>query len=387
MRTHTGGTLYVVATPIGNLEDITLRALRILKEVDVIAAEDTRHTSKLLAHYDIRKLTVSYHEHNERRRAQELVAQMKAGRSVALVSDAGMPGLSDPGYEIVRRCAAEGIPVVPVPGPSAILAALVASGLPTDRFLFLGFLPRKPGARDRLLEGVAREPGTLVLFEAPQRLVATLRDLHRRLGDRRVAICRELTKRHEEVFRGTLSQALAHAETNPPRGEITIVLERGRSADGAADVQAESELHASLARGASVRDAADAVARSHGIRRRTAYRQALRLVEASTADVFAYGTLRDPALVERLTGRAFDTEPAVLPGWRAVGPQTSRSGYEEIAPDPHAEVHGLLLRGVDAASLRCLDAYEVEYERRTLSVRVGGHTVPAQVYLPRGGRT
>jgi 16S rRNA (cytidine1402-2'-O)-methyltransferase len=274
---HAGGVLYVVATPIGNLEDITLRALRVLKEVDVIAAEDTRHTSKLMTRYGIRKFTVSYHEHNERQRAQELVAQMKAGRSVALVSDAGMPAVSDPGYEIVRRCVAERIPVVPVPGPSAILTALAASGLPTDRFLFLGFLPRKVGEQRRLLDDVASEPGTLVLFEAPQRLTATLRALRECFGDRRVAVCRELTKVHEEVFRGTLSEALAHAEANPPRGEITLVLEGGQANADWADC--EAELRGLLARGASVRDAAEVVARSRGVSRRAAYRQALRMKE------------------------------------------------------------------------------------------------------------
>jgi 16S rRNA (cytidine1402-2'-O)-methyltransferase len=384
MEAQVGGSLYVVATPIGNLEDITLRALRVLKEVDVIAAEDTRHTSKLLAHYGIRKFTVSYHEHNERQRAEELVAQMRAGRSVALVSDAGMPGVSDPGYEIVRRCVSEGVPVVPVPGPSAILAALAASGLPTDRFLFLGFIPRKAGERTRLLDEVASEPGTLVVFEAAQRLTATLRTLYEHLGDRRVAVCRELTKVHEEVFRGALSEALTHAETNPPRGEITLVIEGGQADGTSADF--EGELCDLLARGTSVRDAAEAVARSYNVPRRAAYQEALRLTEGATVDVFAYGTLRDRALVERLTGRAFDTEPAVLPGWRVVRAGVSRSGYEGVAPDAGSEVRGVLLRGVDPASVRCLDAYEVEYERRALNVRVGGDTVPAQVYVPRGER-
>lgn len=272
------GTLYVVATPIGNLEDITLRALRILREVDLIAAEDTRHTSKLLQHYGIRKFLVSYHEHNEARRVPELVAQLRSGRSVALVSDAGMPGVSDPGYELVRACVEAGIPVVPVPGPSAILAALVASGLPADRFLFAGFPPRKASERRRFLEELVEERATLILFESPERVTQTLRDLHEVLGDRRVAVCRELTKLHEEVFRGTIHQALAHLEAHPPRGEITLVVEGARSAPADPE-RAEEELQRLLEGGASVREAAEAVARTCGLSRRDAYRRALRIRE------------------------------------------------------------------------------------------------------------
>lgn len=272
------GTLYVVATPIGNLEDITLRALRILREVDLIAAEDTRHTSKLLQHYGIRKFLVSYHEHNEARRVPELVAQLRSGRSVALVSNAGMPGVSDPGYELVRACVEAGIPVVPVPGPSAILAALVASGLPADRFLFAGFPPRKASERRRFLEELVEERATLILFESPERVTQTLRDLHEVLGDRRVAVCRELTKLHEEVFRGTIHQALAHLEAHPPRGEITLVVEGARSAPADPE-RAEEELQRLLEGGASVREAAEAVARTCGLSRRDAYRRALRIRE------------------------------------------------------------------------------------------------------------
>jgi 16S rRNA (cytidine1402-2'-O)-methyltransferase len=272
------GTLYVVATPIGNLEDITLRALRVLREVDLIAAEDTRHTSKLLQHYGIRKFLVSYHEHNEARRVPELVAQLRSGRSVALVSDAGMPGVSDPGYELVRACIEAGIPVVPVPGPSAILAALATSGLPTDRFLFAGFPPRKTSERRRFLEELAGERATLILFESPERVVQTLQDLHEVLGDRRVAVCRELTKLHEEVFRGTIREAIAHLEAHPPRGEITLVVEGARSSPADPE-RAEEALRRLLDLGASVREAAEAVARTHGVSRRDAYRRALRIRE------------------------------------------------------------------------------------------------------------
>ncbi len=270
------GTLYVVATPIGNLEDITLRALRVLREVDLIAAEDTRHTSKLLQHYGIRKPLVSYHEHNEARRVPELVAQLRSGRSVALVSDSGMPGVSDPGYELVQASIKAGIPVVPVPGPSAILAALVTSGLPTDRFLFVGFPPRRTGERRRFLEEFVEERATLILFESPERVIPTLHDLLEVLGDRRVAVCRELTKLHEEVFRGTVREAIAHLEAHPPRGEITLVVEGARS-KLADPERAEEALRRLLESGASVREAAETVARAHGLSRRDAYLRALRI--------------------------------------------------------------------------------------------------------------
>lgn len=266
----------MVATPIGNLEDITFRALRILREVDLVAAEDTRQTAKLLQHYGIRKFLVSYHEHNERRRTGELMAQLRAGRSVALVSDAGTPGISDPGYELIRACVEEGIPVVPVPGPSAVLAALAASGLATDRFLFAGFIPRKSSDRRRFFEELKEERGTLILFESPERILESLRDLRAVVGDRRVAVCRELTKLHEEVFRGRISEALAHLEAHPPRGEITLVVE-GASPESAEDEKTDEDLRRLLAQGESVRDAAEVVARAYGISRREAYRRALRI--------------------------------------------------------------------------------------------------------------
>ncbi len=273
------GTLYVVATPIGNLEDITLRALRILREVDLIAAEDTRHTAKLLRHYGIRKAMVSYHEHNERRRTPQLIAHLREGRSVALLSDAGTPGISDPGYELVRACVAEGIPVVPVPGPSALLAALVVSGLPVDRFLFGGFVPRKAGERRSFFEELKSVRATLVFFESPERLLETLRDLREGMGDRRLAVCRELTKLHEEVFRGTVTEAIAHLEAHPPRGEITLVVEGAAGAPVAAG-EVEEDLRRLLAQGMSVRDAAEAVAKAHGIPKREAYQKALRIRSA-----------------------------------------------------------------------------------------------------------
>ncbi len=217
------GTLYLIGTPIGNLEDITLRALRLLREVPVIAAEDTRRARILLQHYGIATRPISYFEGNKVARLEKLLRALASG-DVALISEAGMPGLSDPGYELVRAAVAQGYQVVPVPGPSAPIAALVASGLPGDCFLYLGFLPRRAAQRRALLASVVGEPATLVAFEAPHRLRATLADLLETLGDRPVALCRELTKQHEEIWRGTLSQAVGRYQTEEPRGEFTLVI-------------------------------------------------------------------------------------------------------------------------------------------------------------------
>jgi 16S rRNA (cytidine1402-2'-O)-methyltransferase len=217
------GTLYLVATPIGNLEDITVRARRVLGEVSLIAAEDTRHTRKLLAHYDIHTRLTSYFEHNKLAKLDTVLRALDNG-DVALVSDAGTPALNDPGYELVRAVLEAGHKVSPLPGPSAPLAALIASGLPTDSFLYLGYLPRKSVERQRALEAVREQPYTLIFLEAPHRLIATLRDLLDVLGERQIAVARELTKLHEEIFRSGLSQAVQHFEQNPPRGEITLVV-------------------------------------------------------------------------------------------------------------------------------------------------------------------
>jgi len=223
------GTLYLVATPIGNLEDITLRALRVLREVDCIAAEDTRRTKKLLAHFEIvGKDLISYHEHNKQRRESELLARLSRG-DVALVSDAGTPLLNDPGYELVLAALAAGHRVVPIPGPSAPLAALIASGLPTDAFYFLGYLPRRAADRRKRLAEVADLPCTLIALETPHRLVQALVDIEQVLGDRRIAVARELTKMHEEIFRGTVAQARERFGQEAPRGEITLVLEGSTS--------------------------------------------------------------------------------------------------------------------------------------------------------------
>lgn len=215
-------TLYVVATPIGNLGDISRRALEVLKAVHLIAAEDTRKTARLLNKYEIKTRMTSYHEHNKLTKLASIMNILETG-DVALVSEAGMPGISDPGYELVVAAITQGIPVVPVPGASVITTALAVSGLPTDRFLYLGFPPARSTARRRLLESISTEKGTLVILEAPHRLVSALRDILIILGDRRVAVCRELTKIHEEVFRGTISQAIEHFGS--PRGEFTLVVE------------------------------------------------------------------------------------------------------------------------------------------------------------------
>ncbi len=218
------GSLYLIATPIGNLEDITVRALRLLGEVDLIACEDTRHTAKLLQHYGIHKPTVSYHEHNEITRSAEIVLRIEAGDRVALVTDAGMPGISDPGYRLVSLCVRHQISVVPVPGPSALLAALAASGLPADEFVFVGFLPARAAARRKALQALVADPRTLVLYEAPHRLSETLADAVELLGRRPAVIARELTKVHEEFLRGDLAELVLRLSRRPARGEITVLI-------------------------------------------------------------------------------------------------------------------------------------------------------------------
>ncbi len=222
------GTLYLVSTPIGNLEDLTVRARRLLAEVQLIAAEDTRHTQQLLARYDIHTPLTSYHDHNKEEKAPVLIERLRQGQSMALVSDAGTPTISDPGYYLINGCIAAGITVSPVPGPSASLAALAASGLPTDAFLFAGFLPRKSGARQRRLEQLAPLRETLIFFESPHRIARLLDELQQTLGDRRVAIGRELTKLHEEMMRGKLSEVAEKLKGRTVKGEITVVVEGNR---------------------------------------------------------------------------------------------------------------------------------------------------------------
>ena len=223
------GRLYIVSTPIGHLEDITLRALRILKEVSVVAAEDTRHTQKLFNHYQIHTPMTSYHDHNKEEKTEVLLQRLKEGHSMALVSDAGTPGISDPGYYLINRCIQAAIPLSPIPGPAAFLAALAVSGLPTDAFLFEGFLPRKQGGRLKHLLALKEEPRTIILYESPHRLVRCLHDLLNTWGDRRAMVARELTKLFEDIVRGRLSQIIPKLEERPVRGEITLVIEGCRA--------------------------------------------------------------------------------------------------------------------------------------------------------------
>ena len=230
-KTVAPGTLYIVGTPIGNLEDITLRALRVLKEADLIACEDTRQTQKLLQHHGIATRTISYHEHNEAERAIELVERLKAGTSIALVSDAGMPGISDPGYRVVMQAVEHGIPVVPIPGAAAFLCALAASGLATDSFQFCGFLPAKSGQRRAVLEGLTSADHTVAFYEAPHRIVEALEDMADVLGaERRVVVAREITKVHEEFLRGTAREVLGQLrERGGVKGEITLLIARAEA--------------------------------------------------------------------------------------------------------------------------------------------------------------
>jgi len=265
------GTLYVVATPIGNLEDVTLRAARVLGEVSLIAAEDTRQTRKLLAHLGLHTRMLSYNEHNAAQRTPRIL-RVVLEDDVALVSDAGVPIVSDPGAGLVRAAAEQGTVVVPIPGPSAVTAALAAAGMPADAFHFLGFPPRARGARTALITRYEHAPETLILFEAPHRLRATLEDLRVVLGDRPIVVCRELTKLHEELFHGTPSEALDHFDA--PRGEIVIVVAgaeagRGREADATAAREAIARLKAG---GATRRDTTEQIVDAYGISRRDAYR-------------------------------------------------------------------------------------------------------------------
>lgn len=271
----TPGTLYVVATPIGNLEDITLRALRVLREADLVACEDTRRTARLLAAHGIGARTTSFFEHNERWKGGRLLDELRAGRSVALVSDAGTPGISDPGYRLVRDAREAGIPVVPVPGASAAIAALSVSGLPTDRFLFVGFLPSRSGARRRAIESLRTRPETLVLYESPLRLKDTLADLAELLGERKAFLCREATKLHEEYLRTTLSDLARAVAARPSvKGEVVLVIaaaDASATCGEAPEVVFRRLVETGLARREAVKEAA----RLTGLPAREVYRRTL----------------------------------------------------------------------------------------------------------------
>ena len=269
-------TLYVVATPIGNLEDVTLRALRVLREVSLIAAEDTRTTRKLLAHYDIRARLVSYNEHNKAARTPRLLAALREG-DVALVSEGGTPVISDPGQDLVTAALEAGFTVTPIPGPSAVTAALAVSGLSTRQFTYLGFLPRRAGERRRLFASLRDDLRTIVAFESPHRLLRSFSDMHAEWGERRIAVCRELTKLFEEVFRGSISEALEHF-ADRPRGEFTLVVE-GSTGPAAPDFEeARRELRQRRSDGEPAKRAVAEVAQRYGLPHRQVYRMWLEAV-------------------------------------------------------------------------------------------------------------
>lgn len=273
------GTLYVVATPIGNLEDISYRAVRVLKEADLIACEDTRHTAKLLHHYGIDKPTVSYHEHNEAARAEELVAKLDQGLNIAQVSDAGMPGISDPGYRVIKLSIDRGVLVVPIPGASAVVAALAASGLPTDSFQFLGFLPAKSGQRRTMLETLRDAQNTIVVYEAPHRIEETMKDIAELLGeDRPVVLARELTKVHEEFIRGSAAEILQRVQQHELKGEMTLLIGKGAAEAQTGKKDMISRLEEIMREQKLDENAAlKALAKEQGISKSEAYRELQRV--------------------------------------------------------------------------------------------------------------
>jgi 16S rRNA (cytidine1402-2'-O)-methyltransferase len=273
------GTLYVVGTPIGNLEDMTFRAVRILQSVDVIAAEDTRHTGKLLQHFQIKTPQLSYHQHNRNERLPELLSQLSQGKAIALVTDAGIPGISDPGYELVKACVEAGISVVPIPGATAGITALSAAGLPTDRFVFEGFLPASGQDREKRLESLPAESRTLVFYESPHRLRETLQDLGECLeANRPIVLARELTKMHEEFWRGTIEEAIAHYTQVEPKGEFTLVVAGAELETPVLSEDAlKSELLQIMAQGVSRSQASRQLAQMTKLPRRQLYQLALAL--------------------------------------------------------------------------------------------------------------
>jgi 16S rRNA (cytidine1402-2'-O)-methyltransferase len=278
LQERSPGVLYVVSTPIGNLEDITLRALRVLKEVDLVAAEDTRRTRQLLTHYGIRQPLISYHEFNRRLREETLLKELREGRSIALVTDAGTPGISDPGEDLVKRAVQESIPLVPIPGPSALIAALSVSGLPTENFLFYGFLPSKAGARQKLIQSLKDRGETLVFYESPRRLRSFLEDSARILGDRLVVVAREITKVYEEVYRGTITGILDRLGEEAVKGEVTVILEgRPPQKIGERTTVFEALEYYSRELGLSMKESVGRVADDLGVSKREVYLESIRL--------------------------------------------------------------------------------------------------------------
>ena len=284
MEQHKTGTLYLCATPIGNLEDITYRVLRTLKEVDLIAAEDTRNSIRLLNHFEIKTPMTSYHEYNKIDKAYQLVAKMREGKNIALITDAGTPGISDPGEDIVRICYEEGIPVTSLPGAAACITALTMSGLPTRRFAFEAFLPKDKKEHQAVLEELKTETRTIIIYEAPHHLVRTLQELHDTLGgDRRLTICRELTKRHEEKLQMTLADSLSYYEVNEPRGEYVLII-AGRSREemkkeeqaGWEALSLEEHMAHYESQGIDRKEAMKRVAKDRGVSKRDIYQALLR---------------------------------------------------------------------------------------------------------------
>ena len=271
------GVLYIVATPIGNLEDITLRALRVLKEVDLIAAEDTRHTRNLLNHYDIRTPLTSYHEHNERTKAQPLVKRLLGGENIALVSDAGTPAISDPGYRLVVDAIHAGIRVIPLPGATALAAALSAGGLPTDHFAFEGFLPAKKQERKTKLQELKNDARTLVFYEAPHRLKESLQDMQQVFGEREIVVGRELSKVHEEFLRGTMSEVMARLADREVKGEITIVVHGCTDECQVSEENIGAEIHRLIDEGMGMKDISELLGERYHVSKRHIYQLALKL--------------------------------------------------------------------------------------------------------------
>lgn len=284
MGEDTKGKLYVCATPIGNLEDVSLRLLRILSEVDVIACEDTRVTRGLLSRYHISKPTVSYYQHNEKSRGEELIKKMKEGLKVALVSDAGTPGISDPGHQLILRAIQEQIEIEAVPGPSALITALVLSGMNADRFVFEGFLPSRGEGRRQRLAFLAREERTVVMYEAPHRLLRLLEEIEEVMGDRELAVVREMTKVHQEVRRGKVSEIRNYFEKNQPKGEITLVVAGRISEEEEKDLEAiAKEVLALEQEGVEKKKAFEMKAREYGVKKRDLYNKIVELKNPNTA--------------------------------------------------------------------------------------------------------
>lgn len=271
MNNQDYGTLYLCATPIGNLEDISLRALRILKEASLIAAEDTRHTAKLLNYFEIKTPLTSYHEHNKRGKGSVLIEKLKSGQDVALVTDAGMPAVSDPGEDIVRLCIEEGVPVTCVPGASAVLAALSLSGLSTRSFAFEGFLPHTKKERRLALSRVESEERTLILYESPHKLIPTLKELAEIAGERKISVARELTKLHEEIVRGTFADITAYFEQNEPRGEFVLIIEGMKKNENFTDTDPAALARSYMDSGLSEMDAIKQAAKDLGLPKREVY--------------------------------------------------------------------------------------------------------------------